>query len=134
LKQSIHTQKRRKGPNGPNFATWRTGIQTKPQLETPGLGRVALLAMTRARRREVLRGDRFDRAKSCAGREGLTTKRNRPEMAPQCPEKIESAPGNGMGSEASNPQDLVRGRVADRARLRLTSRNHEVAEKGAKGA
>jgi hypothetical protein len=36
-------------------------------------------------------------------------------MAPQRLEKIESAPGNGMASEASDPQDLVRG--ADRARL-----------------
>jgi hypothetical protein len=120
------------GDKRSQFATWRTGIQTKPQLETPGLGRFALLAMTRARRRrEVLRGDRFDRAKSCAAREGLTTKRSRPEMAPQRLEKIESALGNGMGSEASNPQDVVRGRAADRERLRLTSRNDEVAEKGA---
>jgi hypothetical protein len=30
-----------------------------------------------------------------------------PEMAPQRLEKIESAPGNGMASEASNPQDVV---------------------------
>ena len=52
-------------------------------------------------------------------------------MAPQQFEKIESAPGNGMGLEASNLQDLVRGR-ADRARLRPTSReNDKVAEKGA---
>jgi hypothetical protein len=29
-------------------------------------------------------------------------------MAPQRLEKIESAPGNGMASEASDPQDLVR--------------------------
>jgi hypothetical protein len=50
-------------------------------------------------------------------------KRSRPEMAPQRLEKIESAPGNGMGSEASNLQDLVRGRAADRARLRPTSRD-----------
>jgi hypothetical protein len=28
-------------------------------------------------------------------------------MAPQRLEKIESAPGIGMGSEASNPQDMV---------------------------
>src|SRR5271163_1133875 len=64
-------------------------------------------------------------------RERLTAKRSRPEMAPQRLEKIESAPGNGMGSEASNLQDLVRGR-ADRARLRPTSReNDKVAEKGA---
>ena len=42
-------------------------------------------------------------------------------MALQRLEKIESAPGNGMASEASNPQHLVRGRAAGRARLRLTS-------------
>src|SRR5271170_8000188 len=47
----------------------------------------------------------------------------RREMAPQGLEKIESAPGNGMVSEASNPQHLVRGRAADLAPLRLTSRN-----------
>ena len=53
-------------------------------------------------------------------------------MAPQRLEKIESAPGNGMGSEASNLQDLVRGRAADGARLWPTSReSYEVAEKGA---
>src|SRR5271154_2539488 len=39
----------------------------------------------------------------------------RPEMAPQRLEKIESGPGNGMVSEASNPQHLVRGRADDRA-------------------
>ena len=36
-------------------------------------------------------------------------------MAPQWLEKIESAPGNGMASDASKPQDVVRGRAADRA-------------------
>jgi hypothetical protein len=36
-------------------------------------------------------------------------------MAPQRVEKIESAPGNGMGSEASNLQYLAPGRTADRA-------------------
>jgi len=37
-------------------------------------------------------------------------------MAPQRLEKIESAPGNGMGSEASNPQDLgLKACAADRA-------------------
>src|SRR5271168_3424819 len=41
-------------------------------------------------------------------------------MAPQRFEKIESAPGNGMVSEAANPQDPIQGRAADRARLRLT--------------
>jgi len=67
-----------------------------------------------------------------AAREDPTAKRSRPEMAPQRLEKIESAPGNGMGSEASNPQDLVPGRATDRARLRLTNRkNDKVAEKGA---
>jgi hypothetical protein len=45
----------------------------------------------------------------------LTAKRFRPEMAPQRLEKIESALGNGMGSDASNLQHLVHGRVADRA-------------------
>src|SRR5271168_4756816 len=45
-------------------------------------------------------------------------KRSRWEMAPQRLEKIESAPGNGMGSDASNPQDVVDGLAADRARLR----------------
>jgi hypothetical protein len=55
-----------------------------------------------------------------------------PEMAPQGLEKIESAPGNGMVSEVSNPQHLAHGRAADCARLRLTSRDGDkVAEKGA---
>jgi hypothetical protein len=37
-------------------------------------------------------------------------------MAPQRLEKIESAPGNGMGSEASNPQHLgLKASAADRA-------------------
>jgi hypothetical protein len=34
-------------------------------------------------------------------------------MAPQRLEKIESAPGNGMGTEAPNLQHLVHGRAAD---------------------
>jgi hypothetical protein len=56
----------------------------------------------------------------------------RPEMAPQGLEKIESGPGNGMGPETLDPQYLVHGRAADRARLRLTSREKDkVAEKGA---
>jgi hypothetical protein len=46
-----------------------------------------------------------------AAREGLTAKWSRPEMAPQRLEKIESALGNGMGSEASYPQDVVHGRA-----------------------
>jgi hypothetical protein len=49
-------------------------------------------------------------------------------MAPQRLEKIESAPGNGMASEAANPQDVVHRRVADRARLRLTSRGNDDAK------
>ena len=57
-------------------------------------------------------------AAGIAGREDLTAKRSRPEMAPQRLEKIESAPGNGMVSEAWKPQHLVHGRAADRA-LRL---------------
>src|SRR5271170_1976090 len=50
-------------------------------------------------------------------------------MAPQRLEKIESAPGIGMVSEASNPQHLVHGRAADRARLRLTSPNNRTVAK-----
>ena len=70
-----------------------------------------------------------------AAREDPTAKWSRPEMAPQRLEKIESAPGNGMGSEASNPQDVVHGRAAHRA-LRLTEGeglggSYKVAEKGA---
>ena len=56
-----------------------------------------------------------------------TAKRTRPEMAPQRLEKIESGPGNGMVSEASNPQDVVHGRAADRARVRSTSRENDEA-------
>ena len=57
-----------------------------------------------------------------AALKGLTANgQSRPEMAPQRLEKIDSAPGNGMGSEVSNPQDVVHGRAADRARLRLTT-------------
>jgi hypothetical protein len=63
-----------------------------------------------------------------APRDGLTAKRSRPEMAPQRLEKIESAPGNGMVSEALNPQDVVHGRAADRVRLRLASRESDEAK------
>ncbi len=38
----------------------------------------------------------------------------RPQMAPQRPEKIESAPGNGMAPEASDPQDMVQSATAPR--------------------
>src|SRR5271163_5105157 len=62
-----------------------------------------------------------------AARECLTAKRSRPEMAPQRLEKIESGPGNGMGSEASNPQHLVHGPAADSAPLRLEPRERQVA-------
>ena len=69
-----------------------------------------------------------------AAREGLTAKRSRPEMAPQQVEKIESAPGNGMVPEAANPQDVVNGRAADRARLRWRAANDKVAKVAEKGA
>ena len=62
------------------------------------------------------RGDRRAVRSPGSRREGLTAKRSRPEMAPQRLEKIESAPGNGMASEASNPQDVVHGRAAESAR------------------
>jgi hypothetical protein len=52
-------------------------------------------------------------------------------MPPQRLEKIESAPGNGMGSEASNPQDVVPRLTTDRARLRLTNRKSEKLRKKA---
>src|SRR5271154_5461938 len=75
-----------------------------------------------------------DRIFAAAGRQGLpdVSRRGAPEpilpwiaarlaanirrqMAPQRLEKIESAPGNGRGSEASDLQDVVHGRAAGRA-------------------
>jgi len=50
-------------------------------------------------------------------------------MAPQPLQKIESAPGIGRVSEASNPQDVVHGRAAGRAQLRLTGRQNEKVAK-----
>src|SRR5271163_4117427 len=50
-------------------------------------------------------------------------------MAPQRLEKIESAPGNGMGSEVSNLQHLVRERAADRALRRIVS-DHRLRPSG----
>jgi hypothetical protein len=53
---------------------------------------------------------------------GISTReadgKSRREIAPQPIEKIESAPGNCMVSEASNPQGLVQERAADRAQER----------------
>ena len=46
-------------------------------------------------------------------------------MAPQHLEKIESRRGNGSISGASDPQYLVHGRAADRARLRLMGRDND---------
>ena len=66
-----------------------------------------------------------------AAREGPTAKRSRREMAPQRLEKIESAPGNGMGSDAWYPQHLVHGRATDRARLLGTSRTNTKLQKKA---
>ena len=53
--------------------------------------------------------------------------KGRSEMAPQRLEKIESAPGNGMGSDGSNLQHLVHGHAADRGSLGVTG----VAKNGA---
>jgi hypothetical protein len=50
-----------------------------------------------------------------AAGEDLTARPSRPEMAPQRIDNIESAPENGMVSEASGPQDVVYGRAACRA-------------------
>ena len=55
-------------------------------------------------------------------------------MAPQRLEKIESAAENGMVSKASNPQDLVLVRAADRARFRLASHKNEELQKKAPNA
>src|ERR1700691_1134445 len=56
------------------------------------------------------------RPPSRSQQERLTAKWSRPEMAPQRLEKIESTPGNGMGSEVSIPQDVGHGaRPAARA-------------------
>ena len=88
------------------------------------LVKVAYICSVHRRPGEGRRVDPLNRGVSLVGiaaREGLTAKRSRREMAPQRLEKIESAPGNGMGSEASKPQDLVHGRAADRALL-LTKR------------
>jgi hypothetical protein len=57
-------------------------------------------------------------------------------MAPQPLEKTESAPGNGMGSEASNLLDLVTGRLADWTHRKVGQLESslgvtKVAEKGA---
>jgi hypothetical protein len=69
-------------------------------------------------------GTRKTRKGSCYGRASFAPLvapcRACPEMAPQRLEKIESAPENGMASEASKPQHLVYGRVAHRA-LRRTN-------------
>jgi hypothetical protein len=46
--------------------------------------------------------------------EARIAKRRRPQMAPQRLEKIESAPGNGMAPEASDPQDMVQSATAPR--------------------
>ena len=55
---------------------------------------------------------------SLAAREAVG-KASRSEMAPQRIEKIESRRENCMASKASDTQDMVHGRAADRARLRL---------------
>jgi hypothetical protein len=49
-------------------------------------------------------------------------------MAPQRLEKIESAPGNGMVSDAWKPQHLVHVRGADRA-LRLRAAKNDKVER-----
>src|SRR5271156_3860961 len=82
------------------------------------------------RRSEERRADRrsFERGVSVAGiAERDADGKTRRKMAPQRIEKIESGPGNGMGSEASNPQHLVHGPAADQARLRLEPRERQVA-------
>ena len=50
-------------------------------------------------------------------------------MAPQQVEKIEFAPGNGTVPEATNPLDVVKGRAADRARLRKNDKLQKLQKK-----
>src|SRR5271155_4174759 len=84
---------------------------------------VSFRSLSMVRRHLVFGGQESGkwRPPSRSRRERLTAKRSRPEMAPQRLEKIESAPGNGMGSEVSNLQHLVRERAADRALRRIVS-------------
>jgi hypothetical protein len=84
---------------------------------------VSFRTLSMVRRLLILGGQESGkwRPPSRSRRERLTAERSRPEMAPQRLEKIESAPGNGMGSEASNLQHLVRERVADPALRRIVS-------------
>ena len=61
--------------------------------------------------------------------------RIRPRMAPQRLEKIESAPGNGMAPEATDPQDMVQSATAPRrlspppTKVLARSRRHRSAPK-----
>ena len=98
----------------PAQISWGPAVAPKPRLAAP--------------EPRAISSNRGVSLAGIAAREGLTAKRSRPEMAPQRLEKIKSAPGNGMGSEASNPQDVVLGRAADRARLRLTTRGNDEAK------
>src|ERR1700722_5363980 len=93
---------------------WARGAAPKPRLAAP--------------EPRAISSDRDVSLAGIAPREGVTAKRSRPEMAPQRLEKIESAPGNGMVSEVLNPQDVVHGRAAVRARLRLASRENDEAK------
>jgi hypothetical protein len=70
-----------------------------------------------SRTRKTLKESRYGRAPFALL---VAPSRACPEMAPQRLEKIESAPGNGMASEASKPQHLVHRRAANRA-LRRTN-------------
>src|SRR5271167_2694684 len=111
----------------------KTAIRTDPPpaQQISCQSRVAVLCLFSQRRPGGdRRADRrtLNRGVSVAGiaaREGL--KRSRPEMALQQVEKIEFAPGNGMVPEAANPQDVVSGRAADRARLRKNDKVAKVA-------
>jgi hypothetical protein len=111
--------------NFPSRPSWRPPIpdRLRPDRELAGLTG-APSALSEETAEPIF--DVWNRGVLVAGiaaRESVTAKRSRREMAPQRLEKIESAPGNGMVSVASNPQDVVCGRAAGRARLRLTSRN-----------
>ncbi|MFZ0206383.1 MAG: hypothetical protein WAL59_09740, partial [Roseiarcus sp.] len=86
-----------------------------PEAPAPAVEPGPRLAPRRERADQRMRRIRFFLASESVPRfstNSLPRRQNgrRPEMAPQPLEKIESAPGNGMVSEASKPQHLVHGR------------------------
>lgn len=105
------------GSNFRRFGSSRTRLGSAPDASLKSLG--ARLEANAAFRRGVLR--------QC--RRGWSVCL---EMAPQRLEEIDSAPGNGMASEGSHPQDLVRGAFVNAPAGRVR-RAHRARLKGAHG-